>query len=222
MGVSTFSASPTSRAKPALAGRSTSLTLPRASSRSRPWDRKKSAYGSRSLGTAKAPATMPRGPSGSAAATTHLAGRRSPAGCGGLLRSCLNTSGGIEMAGANSARRLRTPLANCAKGTAPGRRGRIATCRPPPWRRSGLAATGTCSSRRSPPTCACDGRPRRAPRPRLLRDPTRAAFEDGVTGRPLRVIGRAIAITELLLDSREPLTARPPSPSADQLPAHVR
>jgi hypothetical protein len=36
--------------------------------------------------------------------------------------------------------------------------------------------------------------------------------------------GRAIAITELLLDSppEQPLTARPPSPSADQLPAHVR
>jgi hypothetical protein len=46
-------------------------------------------------------------------------------------------------------------------------------------------------------------------------------FEYGVIDRPLRVIpGEHLAITELPLDSppEQPLTARPPSPSADQLP----
>ena len=50
-------------------------------------------------------------------------------------------------------------------------------------------------------------------------------FEYGVTDRPLRVIpDEHLAITELLLDGppEQPLTARPPSLSADQLPAHVR
>jgi hypothetical protein len=70
-----------------------------------------------------------------------------------------------------------------------------------------------------------DGRPRQAPRPRLLRDPTYARLRGRRHRRPLRVIpGEPIATPGRLLDSppEQPLTAPPADSLGRPASAHVR